>query len=325
MQTVLIGIDMGGTNIQGAAAIGGTIISKDKIATRSWQGPDIVIKDLAKFVLELATGKKIQAVGLGIPGLLDVDRGICLSSCNLGWQNVHISRELSREIGAPVLIDNDARLAALGEWSQGQAQNCRDFIYLTIGTGIGSGIVTNGQLLRGANWSAGEVGHMVLDPQGPACACGNQGCLEALASGTAIAGEGRAAAAANPTSLLAKNLDAIDAASVFAAAKAGDIAATKVIDTAMAWLGLGVANLVNIFNPSLVIIGGGVSLAGEQLLAPIRAQVDSHAMIVQRDTVTIITSGLGDTAGVFGALELAGAQGEMHQFFIASPGGNVVL
>lgn len=307
MQTVLIGIDLGGTNIQGAAAVNDTIISKSKIATRSQQGPDTVIKDIAKLVLELAAGNTIQTVGLGIPGLLDVDRGICLSSCNLGWQDVHISRKLSEQINAPVFIDNDGRVAALGEWSQGQAQaqDCKDFICLTIGTGIGSGIVTNGQLVRGANWSAGEVGHMVLDPQGPACACGNKGCLEALASGTAIAREGRAAAAANPTSLLAKNLDAIDAASVFAAAGAGDIAATKVIDTAMAWLGLGVANLVNIFNPRLVVIGGGVSLVGEELLAPVRAQVNRYGMKVQREHVTITTSRLGDTAGMVGALELA--------------------
>jgi glucokinase len=305
MQTVLIGIDLGGTNIQGAAAVNDTIISKDKLATHSQQGPGTVIKDIAKLVLELAAGKKIQAVGLGLPGLLDVDKGICISSCNLGWHNVHISRELSREIGAPVLIDNDARLAALGEWSRGQAKDCKDFIYLTIGTGVGSGIVINDHLLRGPSWSAGEVGHMILNPQGPECACGNKGCLEALASGTAIAREGRAAAAANPTSLLANNLDAIDAASVFAAAGAGDIAATKVIDTAMAWLGLGVANLVNIFNPRLVVIGGGVSLAGEELLAPVRTQVNRYGMKMQRETVTITTSRLGDTAGMVGALELA--------------------
>lgn len=305
MQTVLIGIDLGGTNIQGAAAVNDTIISKDKLATHSQQGPGTVIKDIAKLVLELAAGKKIQAVGLGLPGLLDVDKGICISSCNLGWHNVHISRELSREIGAPVLIDNDARVAALGEWSRGQAKDCKDFIYLTIGTGVGSGIVINDHLLLGPSWSAGEVGHMILNPQGPECACGNHGCLEALASGTAIARDGRAAAAVNPTSLLAKNLDAIDAASVFAAAGAGDIAATKVIDTAMAWLGLGVANLVNIFNPRLVVIGGGVSLAGEELLAPVRTQVNRYGMKMQRETVTITTSRLGDTAGMVGALELA--------------------
>ncbi|HQD20249.1 MAG TPA: ROK family protein [Bacillota bacterium] len=304
MQTALIGIDIGGTNIQGAAVVDGKISARGKIATRAGQGPAAVIKDLVELVLKLAAGKKIQAVGLGIPGLLDAERGICISSCNLGWQEVHISRELSRKIDAPVVIDNDARVAALGEWSQGQAKNCSDFICLTIGTGIGAGIVSNGQILRGSRWAAGEAGHMILDPHGPECACGNRGCLEALASGTAIARQGRAAAAANPSSLLAKSND-IDAAVVFAAAQAGDRAAAQVVATAMTWLGLGVANLVNLFNPRLVVIGGGVSLAGEQVVAPVRAQVHRYAMKVQRETVTITTSSLRDAAGVYGALELA--------------------
>ena len=181
MQTALIGIDIGGTNIQGVAVVDGKISARGKIATRARQGAATVIADLVELVHKLAAGKKIQAVGLGIPGLLDAERGICISSCNLGWQEVHISRELSRRIDSPVLIDNDARVAALGEWSQGQAQNCRDFIFLTIGTGIGAGIVNDGHLLRGARWSAGEAGHMILDPHGPECACGNRGCLEALA------------------------------------------------------------------------------------------------------------------------------------------------
>jgi len=304
MQTALIGIDIGGTNIQGVAVVDGKISARGKIATRARQGAATVIADLVELVHKLAAGKKIQAVGLGIPGLLDAERGICISSCNLGWQEVHISRELSRKIDAPVVIDNDARVAALGEWSQGQAQNCRDFICLTIGTGIGAGIVNDGHLLRGARWSAGEAGHMILDPHGPECACGNKGCLEALASGTAIARQGRAAAAANPSSLLAKSND-IDAAVVFAAAQAGDRAAAQVVATAMTWLGLGVANLVNLFNPRLVVIGGGVSLAGEQVVAPVRAQVHRYAMKVQRETVTITTSSLRDAAGVYGALELA--------------------
>ena len=196
MQTALIGIEIGGTNIQGVAVVDGTISARGKIATRARQGAATVIADLVELVHKLAAGKKIQAVGLGIPGLLDAERGICISSCNLGWQEVHISRELSRRIDSPVLIDNDARVAALGEWSQGQAQNCRDFIFLTIGTGIGAGIVNDGHLLR-VPAGRREAGHMIRDPRSE-CAC-NKGCLEALAQHHCP--PGRAAAAANPSSL----------------------------------------------------------------------------------------------------------------------------
>ena len=320
MQTVLIGIDLGGTNILGAAATpAGEVIRRDKIPTRAKRGAGLVLADLAKFILDLAGGQPIQAVGLGVPGLLDVDAGICHFSCNLGWENVPIAGELSRQINVFVFIDNDVRAAALGEWSRGQAKGCKDFIFLAVGTGIGSGIVSGGQLLRGSGWSAGEAGHMVLDPLGPDCTCGSKGCLETLASATAIAREGRAAAAANPGSLLNKLASGqdLDAALIFQAAAQGDAAARQVVDTAMAWLGLGIANLVNIFNPRLVVIGGGVSLAGEQLLAPVRAQVARYAMPVQRKMAKITVSALADRAGVCGALELArqkGATGDCPQW-----------
>ena len=320
MQTVLIGIDLGGTNAQGAAATpAGEVIRRGKIPTRTKLGPDIVLADLAGLILDLAGGQPIQAAGLGVPGLLDVDEGICRFSCNLGWENVPVARELAGKINAPVFIDNDVRTAALGEWSRGQAQGCKDFIFLAVGTGIGTGIVSGGQLLRGAGWSAGEAGHMVLDPRGPDCACGSRGCLETLASATAIAREGRAAAEANPDSLLNKLAAGrdLDAALVFQAAARNDAAARRVVDTAMTWLGLGIANLINIFNPRLVVIGGGVSLAGEELLAPVRAQVARYAMPVQREMAEITVSALADKAGVYGALELArqkGATGDCPQW-----------
>lgn len=320
MQTVLIGIDLGGTNAQGAAATpAGEIIRRGKIPTRAKRGSGLVLADLARLILDLAGGQPIQAVGLGVPGLLDVDAGTCRFSCNLGWENVPIASELSGQINAPVFIDNDVRVAALGEWSRGQARGCKDFIFLAVGTGIGSGIFSGGQLLQGPGWSAGEAGHMVLDPQGPDCACGSKGCLETLASATAIARDGLAAAKANPGSLLNElaSCGELDAALVFKAAAQGDAAARQVVDTAMAWLGLGIANLVNIFNPRKVIIGGGVSLAGEQLLAPVKAQVARYAMPVQREMAEITVSSLADRAGVYGALELArqkGATGDCPQW-----------
>jgi glucokinase len=309
MEAILIGIDLGGTSIQGAASRpDGTILNRARIPTRSALGPETVLDDLVQLVKKLAGKCPLRAVGLGVPGLLDLEQGICLFSGNLGWENVPVVAKLSAAIGAPVFLDNDVRVAALGELAQGEARGCSNFIYLAVGTGIGSGIFIAGQLLRGPHWSAGEVGHMVLDPLGPDCNCGSRGCLEALASATAIAREGRAAAAADADSLLrqlAKTPDAIDAALVFEAAACGDQGAAQVVNTAMTWLGIGVANLVNIFNPELVVIGGGVSLAGEKLLAPVGAQISRFAMPVQKKTVRLATSALGDRAGVAGALELA--------------------
>ena len=308
MAKLLVGIDLGGTNAQGAVARGGEVLQRGKIPTRAAQGADSVLEDLAGLARELAQGQRIAGLGLGVPGLLDLEKGICIASGNLRWENVPVVEILTKKLDTPVFLDNDVRVAALGELALGKAKGCKDFIYLTVGTGIGSGIFIDGRLLRGPRWSAGEVGHMVLDPQGPNCACGSRGCLEALASATAIAREGRAAAKANPESLLntlAASPEDINAALVFKAAARRDKAASQVVDTAMAWLGLGVANLVNIFNPELVVIGGGVSLAGEQLLAPVQAQVDRYCMKVQKETVTVATSALGDSAGVDGALELA--------------------
>jgi glucokinase len=271
-------------------------------------GPDQILADLAELAKNLAGDRKISALGLGVPGLLDLEWGICVFSGNIRWANVPVVERLSNLLDCPVFIDNDVRVAALGELAQGQAQGLKDFIYLTVGTGIGSGIFIDGRLLRGPKFSAGEAGHMVLLKDGPACTCGSSGCLEALASATAIAREGRLVAEQNPASLLnslSSNPGEIDATLVARAAQAGDSTACQVWDTAMAWLGIGVANLVNIFNPELVVIGGGVSLAGDQLTQPVLAQIQKLAMPVQRKHVRLAVSAMGDKAGVYGALELA--------------------
>lgn len=307
-ETCTIGIDLGGTGAKGACFAQGIISKPQAIATRVQLGPDQVLADLAELAKNLAGGRKISALGLGVPGLLDLEQGTCVFSGNLRWENVPVAESLSRILDCPVFIDNDVRVAALGELAQGQAQGFKDFIYLTVGTGIGSGIYIAGRLLRGPKFSAGEAGHMVLLKDGPACTCGSSGCLEALASATAIAREGRLAAELNPASLLnslCSSPGEIDAALVAKAAQAGDSTASQVWDTAMTWLGIGVANLVNIFNPELVVIGGGVSLAGDQLTQPVWAEIQKLAMPVQRKHVRLTLSAMGDKAGVYGALELA--------------------
>lgn len=305
MGPIHVGIDLGGTNIQGAAARGQTILSRRKIPTRVKLGPTTVLADLAALARDLAADQGLAALGIGIPGLLDLERGVCLAADNLGWRDVPVAAVLTEQLQAPVFIENDARVAALGELATGKAKGRSNFIYITVGTGIGAGIFVEGRMLRGARWAAGEVGHMQMDPTGAVCACGGRGCLEALAAAPAIQRKGRAVAAANPASLLNSLPEGeIDAAVVFKFAADGDRWAQQIVDETMGWLGIAVANLVNIFNPELVVIGGGVSLAGEQLLAPVQAQIARHCMRVQKETVSLVTSGLDDSAGVAGALEL---------------------
>ncbi|MTI96525.1 MAG: ROK family protein [Firmicutes bacterium] len=312
MSNAIVGIDLGGTNAQGAALVNGKLSESKAIPTRARQGPEAIMDDLADLAHELAAGAPLAAVGLGVPGLLDLERGVCVFSGNLNWREFPIVEKLEQRLGASVFIDNDVRVAALGELSQGKAQGCRDFIYLTVGTGIGSGIFIDGRLLRGPRWSAGEVGHMVLNPHGPDCTCGSRGCLEALAAAPAIARDGRKAAARYPESLLnemsAGDPNRIDAALVSRATDAGDAIARQVFAEAMDWLGIGIANLVNIFNPELVVIGGGVSLAGEKLLTPVGAKIEQYSMPVQKQNVRLELSALADKAGVYGALELATRQ-----------------
>ena len=251
MEQYLYGIDLGGTTTKfGFFTIDGELIEKFAIKTDLSSNGANILSDIAvninnHLVKNQLTKSNIKGIGIGVPG--PVTNGIANKCVNLGWENVPVVAKLSAAIGAPVFLDNDVRVAALGELAQGEARGCSNFIYLAVGTGIGSGIFIAGQLLRGPHWSAGEVGHMVLDPLGPDCNCGSRGCLEALASATAIAREGRAAAAADADSLLrqlAKTPDAIDAALVFEAAACGDQGAAQVVNTAMTWLGIGVANLV---------------------------------------------------------------------------------
>jgi glucokinase len=307
--TCYVGIDLGGTNAKGAAYTQGGIGPLARVATGIGSDPGKVINDLAGLVLQLAGNATIAALGVGVPGLVDPGRGESVFSPNLRWRNVPIAEELSQRLKVPVYIDNDVRAGALGELSHGKARGCRDFVYLAIGTGIGSGVYIDGRLLQGPKWSAGEVGHMILWPEGPVCSCGTRGCLEALASASAIAREARKALASCPESILMEwsggEIERIDALQVALADQAGDTLATRVMDNALRWLGIGVANLVNIFNPELVVLGGGVSMMGERMLRAVENQVSSLAMPVQRQYVRIALSSLGDRAGVLGALELA--------------------
>ena len=304
-----VGIDLGGMSAKGMSICADNFGEVCRIPTVTDATPREMFDSLAYLAREAAAGIPIAALGVAMPGLVNPARGTNVFSGNLAWSDISVKNELEGRLNVPVQIDNDANVAALGELNYGAAQNARDFIYLAIGTGIGGGIYINGNPLTGAHHAAGEIGHMVLDPQGPACSCGSRGCLEALASGWAILRNTKQALEKEPQSLLLElinhDLTRLDVKAIAQAVAQGDRTATAIIDTALTWLGIGVSNVVNIFNPSLVVLGGGVSLMGDRMLTAVQEAVQQWAMPVQRDSVRIVLSQLGDLAGVYGAVILA--------------------
>ena len=306
----VIGIDLGGTSATGAVAtLSGEILATETIPTPQ-EGGIAILKALLELVAKLSKGRELQALGLGVPGMHDLEKGICVFSGNINWYNIPVVDYFREKLkGIPVYLDNDAQVAALGELHYGAARGYRDFLYVAVGTGIGAGIYIDGKVLRGSSGSAGELGHMVMLPAGLPCTCGGQGCLETLASATALAREGQLEASKDKTSLLnelaAQNEGKVTAKMVSQAYDRGDRAAKQAFERSMGWLGVGLASYVNIFNPALLVIGGGVSLAGKKLLRVVRKKIDKHALQVSREQVTVTVSALKDKAGMYGALALA--------------------
>ncbi|OGC35189.1 transcriptional regulator, partial [candidate division WOR-1 bacterium RIFOXYB2_FULL_48_7] len=237
---MVIGVDLGGTKIAAVIATQeGKIITDVNIPTEAQKGQKHVIENIKKAIDTLIRGqrRKVSKIGIGVPGPILYDQGIVIEPPNLpGWKKVNLKKILEKEFKVPVFLDNDANCAALAEAYFGAGKNAQNFIYITVSTGIGGGIIINRQLYRGAIGAAGEFGHMIIDPHGYPCGCGNIGCFEAMASGTAI-----------------RRRAGMDAISVELAARQGDKKALKVIDETAHYLAIGIANLVNIFNPEIVV------------------------------------------------------------------------
>jgi glucokinase len=238
---------------------------------------------------------------------MDPVSGVVFEPPNLpGWRDVPLGSLLSAEVGLPVFVENDANAAALAERWAGAGVGVDDLIYVTVSTGIGGGLILGGQLYHGAAGTAGEVGHMVIEPDGPRCNCGRFGCLEALASGPSIAREARAAVAAGrPTVLAAIAPQALDAAAVARAALDGDPVAREIYARAATALGIGITNLVNLLSPAMVILGGGVTRAGELIFAPVRRIVRQEAFERPGSAVQIVPAALGEDVGAIGAAAVA--------------------
>lgn len=311
-QRPILAVDLGGTKIIAALILpAGEVMSRNYCLTLAGEGPKAVIHRvlsaiegvLAKAKLEIC---ELGGIGIAAAGILDTGEGVVTTSPNLpGWDNVPLKKLLVDKLGIDIYIINDASAAALGEHRFGAGKGVNNLVFLTVSTGIGGGIIIDGKLYQGANGCAGELGHIVIESNGPKCNCGNLGCLEALASGTAMAREAVRRLVQGETScmreLVEGRLENVTAEVVASAARQGDLLACEVVSSIANYLGIGLANLVNIFNPELIIIGGGVSKMGDMLLEPARKVVEESALSLPSKTVRIVQARLGDDAGVVGA------------------------
>jgi len=304
---------LGGTKIVTALITPqGEILSREYSPTLAEEGVDAVIKRILSTATALVKNadlpySSLSGIAIAAAGAIDSDKGIVTDSPNLpGWHNIPLKDEIQVSTGARTFVINDATAAALGEHRFGAGRGVRNLIYLTVSTGIGGGIIIDDKLYTGVSGSAGEFGHMTIDLNGPRCACGNIGCLEVLASGKAVAREAQRIIAQGAKTAILDLAEGdpqyVTAQTVATAAQKGDAVALSIVNKAATYLGVGLVNLVNIFNPEMIIVGGGMGKMGELLLKPARRVVSERAFQFPASVVRIVSSELGDNSGVFGAV-----------------------
>jgi glucokinase len=309
---VIAAIDIGGTKIAlGLSDLEGrAALPFRRFPTGVARGPHRILEQALDELERMAgeAGARVAAVGVGCGGPLSRRRGLILSPANLpGWDEFPIVDLVRARLDVPVVLDNDANAAALAEHEYGAGRGAENMIYMTISTGIGGGLIVGGRLIHGVGDAAGEVGHMIVEPDGVPCGCGARGCLETICSGTSIARRAaeRLAGGARDSALLeGGGLKDITAKSVAEAARAGDAVASEVWDETIEHLALGVGNVIAAFAPEAVVLGGGVSTAGEQLLEPLRRRVNESVKIAPVEEIRIVQAALGGDSGVYGALIL---------------------
>jgi glucokinase len=304
-----IGVDLGGTKMAVGVVDSDQQIQYQGNESSIGLSEDEVVEDLARELQEAKDARPdVLAAGLGIPATIDRDRGLAIHAVNLTITDVPIRDLMQERIELPVFLDNDANVAALAEHLYGAGRGAQDVVLLTIGTGIGGGLVLGGEVYRGSTGAAAELGHIVIVEDGLPCQgnCPNHGCVETYASGTAIAREGKAVAEREPDSALGKALaeGPILGKTVTELARAGDSLATEVVAEAGRHLGVALASLANIFDPDVFVIGGGVSAAGELLIGPAREELRSRALPPQNKTPVKLAE-LGPDAGMIGAAAMA--------------------
>jgi glucokinase len=315
-----IGVDLGGTKVEVAQVDAtGRVSKRLRRPTRVEGGPGAVMEEIVAAVQNIKDKEASPpaGVGVGLAGQVDPEHGMVRFAPNLGWHDVPFQTNLADALGLPVAVLNDVRAATWGEWLHGAGQECDDLICIFVGTGIGGGVVSGGQMLSGCSNTGGEVGHMIIDLDGPPCTCGNQGCFEALAGGWAIARDAREAVSADRSlgaSLLkiaGGQQEAITAETVSTAAKAGDLLAKRLIDKVGQALIAGCVSVVNFFNPCRLILGGGVIEGFGEFVERIDRGVRQHALSAATQSLTILPAQLKNDSGVVGAAAFA-----MH--FLAS-------
>lgn len=312
-----IGVDLGGTKVEVASVDSwGNILRRVRRPTEVQGGPAAIEAEIIDMVREVSKDSPAPAgVGVGVAGQVEADSGIVRFAPNLDWHEVPLQDDLGQALNLPVVVTNDVRAATWGEWLHGAGKGCSDLVCLFIGTGIGGGVVSGGRMLSGCSNTAGELGHMTVDLHGPTCHCGHRGCLEALAGGWAIARRAREVIAADPAAgekMLAAigikdtaTTEAVTAAVVIRAARAGDRLAQTLVDEVAQALIAGAVSLANAFNPCRLILGGGVMAGMPELIPRIDQGVRRYALEAATSRLEVLPAKLGNEAGVVGAASLA--------------------
>lgn len=310
----VVGVDVGGTKIAtGLMNTNGKIIDQTIVPTEAEKGPRSVINriiDTTYQVIEKSNimKKNVRALGIGVPGPLNTKKGLVKNPPNLPyWDNVPIVKILEKEFKLPIIMENDANAATIAEYLFGKGKGLDNFIYITVSTGIGGGIITDGKLFKGESGNAVEIGHMTINFKGPQCGCGNYGCWEAYASGSALAGFAKEGIASGKKTLIKElaGKNSISAEHVFAAALQGDTFAKELVEKEGFYLGVGLANIINTFNPKLISIGGGLSNAWDMFYEKMICVVNSLALKANNEDVRIVKASLGKNVGLVGACAIA--------------------
>jgi glucokinase len=305
----VIGVDLGGTKL-----LAGTVDAELRVHHRAYRlsRPEAVVETIVEAVQEAreAAHAEVLAVGVGVPCLIEPGTGVVMACNHFGLVDVPLRDLLAERLGLPVVVDNDATAALVAEWRYGAGRGTRNVLILTIGTGVGGGMVVDGRIVRGASGAAGELGHIVIDETGPPCPgnCPNHGCLEAFVSGPALAREGRGRAEAEPDSGLGRALAAgreVTGPLVTELAHDGDEAARAAVAVLGRHLGVGMTSLVNVFNPEVIVVGGGAMAAGDLLLEPAREEMRARGLRPNREQVRIVPARFGPESGMLGAGVLA--------------------
>lgn len=303
-----LGVDLGGTNTKiGLVDHQGQVRQRLRLPTRPEEGPRQVAGRICQAAREClaAAGlgpEQVSGAGIGCPGTIDLEDGIVAFAPNLpGWRDVPLRSLIADELGRPCSLDNDANVAALAEHWVGAGRGASSLVLLTLGTGIGGGIILDGRIWHGATGAAGEIGHMSINPDGPRCQCGNRGCYEVYGSATAMVRRLREAARQGAQTTLSSRLEELTAEDIYKAAVEGDTLALQNLEDTGRYLGVGVSNILHILNPEVIVFSGGPTAAGDMLLQPIREEVRSRTLQACYEGVRICFSRLSDDAGVIGA------------------------